>query len=761
MKNYSIDDLYNEGYINGEVYYLCDENGISYLEDAVQFFSNQELPDYLEALRRVYLELIPNPEQEAVDYWTGWKEDCINIAKHHFEFVNRTINQFSSFVVFIKYVQSQVWLFGQCYYRGPFKDEIAEYWKSRQPKIVDALTASWRIACKQRLSTCTPLVRKTISSLIDLYPNKDTFIADLQSLTFADEVIQIRSFGQSRKSFVEDLVPILLDCLQTQAPSCENDVTVWDVVSQDDLWLKNFFVESIMPYSARATNALKTKRDKFRTNSLFFKWVLSPEFDPIQLRNVGKKTVLEINDWHQYVIEALTSSFCPPVETPTTSDVIVNQTHPSPKPEDLFIDLFYHITSLHGARKALARYIVENPTIVGLNEIAENIQVTRERVRQLIPSVVRDLGDFFSRKHENKDYTKEEYLYIADNCGHPLNNEFKMWAGSLVSSEIAIIGSFEKFIYRGEPLMIIDGKLAPIFDFSKFVSRINSLNDNKYYTETKIDIEDIILDCFVNDVQFEYLQSINRACRAILYEYYPYHLTEKEIIVPANAYYSVRQRVEDILEKEGAPLTIETIRKRLSDSGASFEGSDNQLVSMIRKSTLVISFGYPTKFGLAIWGKPDEDAYGSIRDVAIHILLKHTPHILPEKSLVSALLAVYSESNERSILSNLMADSKQRFGLYQKGSTTFIGLTNETYDSSYELKIKGEPKKTVSSSQKKANWQGTFDSVKRVLSSHNWTALDVQQRKWLITNWKKAQQGSLQEWQATQIIELIESSKKR
>lgn len=269
------------------------------------------------------------------------------------------------------------------------------------------------------------------------------------------------------------------------------------------------------------------------------------------------------------------------------------------------------------------------------------------------------------------------------------------------------------------------------------------------------------MDCFTDEVRFEYLQAANRACRAILYEYYPYHLTEREIIIPANAYYSIRQRVEDILGKEGKALTIDQIRTRLSDSGASYEGSDNQLVSMIRKSNLVVSYGYPTKYGLTTWGKPEEDAYGSIRDVAIHILLTHTPHIQPEKELLSALLAVYTESNERSILSNLMSDSKQRFGLYQKGSSMFIGLTNESYDSSYVLKIKGESKKSASTTQKKVSWQGTFDSVKQVLSSHNWTALDDQQRKWLISNWKKAQKGSLQEWQATQIIELIEKSKKR
>ena len=91
----------------------------------------------------------------------------------------------------------------------------------------------------------------------------------------------------------------------------------------------------------------------------------------------------------------------------------------------------------------------------------------------------------------------------------------------------------------------------------------------------------------------------------------------------------------------------------------------------------------------------------------------------------------------------------------------YIGLTNETYDPSYQLLVKGEVKKAASSSQKKVSWQGTFDSVKRVLSTHSWTALDDQQRKWLIKNWKKAQQGYFQEWQAIQIIELIENSKKR
>ena len=40
MQDYSIDTLYDEGYINGEVYYLCDENGISCLADAIKFFED-------------------------------------------------------------------------------------------------------------------------------------------------------------------------------------------------------------------------------------------------------------------------------------------------------------------------------------------------------------------------------------------------------------------------------------------------------------------------------------------------------------------------------------------------------------------------------------------------------------------------------------------------------------------------------------------------------------------------------------------------
>ena len=77
------------------------------------------------------------------------------------------------------------------------------------------------------------------------------------------------------------------------------------------------------------------------------------------------------------------------------------------------------------------------------------------------------------------------------------------------------------------------------------------------------------------------------------------------------------------------------------------------------------------------------------------------------------------------------------------------------------LQIKREARKPTSLSQNKISWQGTFDSVKRVLCTHNWTALDDQQRKWLIANWKKAQAGKLKEWQAVQIFELIETSKKK
>lgn len=870
MENYSIDTLYDEGFINGEVYYLCDENGISCLDDAIRLFNEPNPPKYITALRDVYSELLERQSQYSSVDWLGWKDDCVVLAEPFFGNIRDYINQFNSFVVFIKYIQTQDWLFGQYSCNSAFKDEINRYWQSRQPETIDAQDAPWRDVCKQLLSTFTPFVQKTLSSLIDLYPNAESFMSDLQSPTYADEVIKIKSFGKSRKQLVADLISqfiYYLNALKTEGESIphednvpllnehklaslfnnsiedlsvraynairvaksdfgsfseffkwvlsadfeplrlrnvgrktvvelrewrhniqdyltrnqflnnqnedttdsqthdlicnlksevESGAPIENSILQNETELETLFNHSLGFLSVRARNAISASKIEHLSYSAFFKWVLSTDFNPIQLNNVGRKTVVELKEWREYILDCFANNQC------TNNLDKGNMAGRSLSNENTFFDdLFHFFDSLTCSRKSLAYYLAENSIANGFAGIAKAVHLSRERVRQLIPEVLESIARYLKRKRRSHNYSKEEFYQLIEQCNHSLDKDFVIWAGSQVSSEMATIGSYIEHISKGGLFMMVDAQLALEFDFNQYVKKLDALANKKYYEETKISIEDIVLDCFIGNAKFELLPAITRVCRTILYDHYPYHLSESEIIIPANAYYSIRQRVEDILTKEGEALTVNQIRKKLAETGAVFSGSDNQLVSLIRKSSMIVSYGIPCRFGLLIWGKPEDDTYGTIRDDAISLLLKHTPHIMVERDLLSALLAIYPQSSQRSIVSNLLADAKQRFGIYKKGNERYVGLTKDNYDSSFVMLGKNETNKTTSSSQKKLSWQGAFDSVKRVLSTHDWTALDDLQRKWLVANWKKAQSGSLKEWQATQIIELIETSKKR
>lgn len=763
MKDYLIETLYDEGYINGEVYYLCDENGISYLADAIKFFNEPNPPKYIEALHRVYLELFPE-KTESLEEWPGWKEDCNNIMKSSFRGFHEAFNQFKSFAVFVIYVQSQDLLFGQYRYycSCTFKNEIVTYWQSRQPEIKDSSTAPWRTVCKQYLAESTPYVKQTLSTLIDLYPNASSFLSDLQEPTYVDEILKIKSFGQNRRQLIKELVSKFLECLISYGSECKSLPQKEPSLLQNETLLSSVFYESLNGYSVRANGAIRMAKDRFNSYSDFFNWVLSSDFNPLLLKNVGRKTANELGKWKTSI-----QVYFPPhklnaeMQNSETVENDINNAISETDKEALFDELFNFINSLKESKKLLAYYLAENGRVNELSLLAEKLNLSKERVRQLIPAVLADIEEFLIRKRKTFVYTKDEYFHLAHQCGHPLNKQFEIWVGTQISSEIASIGSFNNYIFKGGLFLMVDAKLASVFDFDLFINKISSLAGEKYYEETKIKIEDLVLDCFPAEVTFEFLPAITRMCRTILYDHYPYHLSENEIVIPANAYYSIRQRVEDILANTGSALTIASIRTKLQEKGAAFNGSDNQLVAMIRKSSSIISYGYPCKFGLAVWGKPEEEAYGTIRDVAIHILLKHNPPIMTETDLVSALLTIYTESSERSIISNLMADSRQRFRIFQREDIRYIGLTKETYDSTIFIPVNNEIKKPASTSQNKLSWQGTFDSVKRVLGSHDWTSLDEQQRKWLITNWKKAQRGLLKDWQTSQILELIETSKKK
>ena len=246
MKDYLIETLYDEGYINGEVYYLCDENGISYLADAIKFFNEPNPPKYIEALHRVYLELFPE-KTESLEEWPGWKEDCNNIMKSSFRGFHEAFNQFKSFAVFVIYVQSQDLLFGQYRYycSCTFKNEIVTYWQSRQPEIKDSSTAPWRTVCKQYLAESTPYVKQTLSTLIDLYPNASSFLSDLQEPTYVDEILKIKSFGQNRRQLIKELVSKFLECLISYGSECKSLPQKEPSLLKNETLLSSVFYESL------------------------------------------------------------------------------------------------------------------------------------------------------------------------------------------------------------------------------------------------------------------------------------------------------------------------------------------------------------------------------------------------------------------------------------------------------------------------------------------------------------------------------------
>ena len=720
MQDYSIDTLYDEGYINGEVYYLCDENGISCLADAIKFFEDQNPPAFIESLRKAFYEL--SEERE----------------------LSKTVEAASN---------------------NSSDTQPKEVTSLQNESLLGQLLRESLINYSVRANSAIRLLRQDFESHSDFFK---------WVLSTAFNPLRLKNVGRKTyaelkewKSYIQDYIithQLLFDnehiAVQEETDSERNIPQEENSLLQNESFLEHLFKESLESHSVRATNALRAVRQEYNSYSDFFKWVLSVNFMPLDIRNVGRKTGFELKEWQESIQGRLYEYQLSTENNQNVSKPDVKKPVSHWEKSTLFDELFGFFESLKDSRRLVAFHLAQNK-IEGLTSIATAINLSKERVRQLVPIVIQDIGKFLKRKRKTIVYTKEEYLDVVNQCQQSLNKEFAIWVGTQVSNEIASIGSYKDYIYKGSLYLMVDADLDLAFDFNSFIDHIESLSSNKYYEETKVSIENIVLECFRHEVKFELLSSITRVCRTILYENYPYHLTEEEIIIPANAYYSIRQRVEDILEKEGSALTVNDIRKKLNETGVEYNGSDNQLVSIIRNSTAIVSYGYPCRFGLVSWGKPDVEEYDSIRDVAIRVLLEQVPHIMVEKELVSLLLAIYTDSSERSIVSNLMADTKQRFGVYLKGKEKYIGLTKERYDPSYVLQIKREARKPTSLSQNKISWQGTFDSVKRVLCTHNWTALDDQQRKWLIANWKKAQAGKLKEWQAVQIFELIETSKKK
>lgn len=375
--------------------------------------------------------------------------------------------------------------------------------------------------------------------------------------------------------------------------------------------------------------------------------------------------------------------------------------------------------------------IYENSALLDLNELSENLSLSKERCRQLKVKILNELESKFSfltNFHDDLfikykiDYNESLILItneIASNVNSVNGTNFNKYFITLITSviyksEFVLLGNIDDLLtlkdytprtrhnWRG--LYLVNKTLKQNFEFEKFIEDIEkrkfelietySLNFKNYLSNFLIS-EDLV-----------YLEKLFNVCRKILNEEFNIHLdSDENIVFESKRNKALHDYAYEALEILGKPSHIDDINIQLKKLKPDYN-------SVLTSSTLKREYGFApfgrsSVFGLKKWDTENNNIKsGTIRDIVEELLIKsdNPMHI----NDIFNYVTLYRPSiNHRSLIANIVI-SKQ----FTKYPNNYIGLTSKVYREEY-LNFK--------------QINGTFFSISNLKKFNNFSITEVVQ----------------------------------
>ncbi|MFZ4680492.1 MAG: sigma factor-like helix-turn-helix DNA-binding protein [Flavobacterium sp.] len=340
-----------------------------------------------------------------------------------------------------------------------------------------------------------------------------------------------------------------------------------------------------------------------------------------------------------------------------------------------------------------------------LDEIAEEISISRERVRQIRKGILEDLFNNlqFVKQIEDDLYQKygidENKMLI--NIDEDLNvqiNEFNDTSFTREFNSILIYLFFsDKFDLIGEigdvlqpktfnsrdrhnwgSFYLVAKELTNQFDFNNFVddihSRINGRIEETYNFHFKS-----YLNNFVKNEDSSIISLVFPAAERIINQEFDLLIDlNDDIVFKRNTLKKVPEYAIEALEKLSVPSKIEEIYKIIEKDYPGITKSHDALRGSLQRTSEIIYFGRSSTYGLKKWETEKEGIKGgTIKDIILDYLEDNNCpiHIL---ELVNEVHKYREETNAKNIITNLKLDPQKNFIIFNQG---FIGLSRRSYNS--------------------------------------------------------------------------------
>src|SRR5690606_9133269 len=560
--------------------------------------------------------------------------------------------------------------------------------------------------------------------------------------------------------------------------------------------INSFIFVNTNSLSVRSKNAISLHlKNNLKVKNFTEKVLLSESFNVQNIKNVGAKCVPEIEIYISIIkdfIFEVNQTRDEKYLTALKNKFLIQRTFDIPlipseilESESIFQltefllnkNAFFDETQTVIVKRALKLF--NNQKELTLDEIAEQVNLSRERVRQIRKLCLDDLFNkllFIANFNDDlfQEYSIDvESMYVEINTDilnkiNQSNNtnfsrEFTIYILSAYLKDIfAIVGNYEDVLqpkyfnarnrHNWNNFYLVEKQLASEIDFTSLTNDIsNRINDrieesysfnfksyvSKFLTNNNIDILDLLFPI----------------CEEIINEEFEIYLDlDENLNFKRNTNRQAHEFAFEALEHLGKPSKVKEIFEKVIELHPNYDTEEAKIRVSMKQKNGFVPIGRKSMFGLKKWENELENFKGgTIRNIVEEYLMQFSvpKHI---SDITEYVLKYRPKSNQYSILQNLKLDES---GLYIFFKGSHIGLTTKTYGSDFK-KI-SEAKKTD-----KKTWEERFEMLqnfidieKRLPFSNGVPEKEIKLYYWINVQKRKQTKGKLDKIKEDKLTSLL------
>jgi len=328
-----------------------------------------------------------------------------------------------------------------------------------------------------------------------------------------------------------------------------------------------------------------------------------------------------------------------------------------------------------------------------LNELAEVMGLTRERIRQISSKklevhetelIMTDAWKSYDALLSLPFVTEETLEYQQLKEREHLNFDFRLFARLMQllgerDLEVAVRNCGEIELLRfsnqyeteiiGDVAVVINRKKMPSIKISDCVDSLRALVASRYTNDTYIDMS-ASLSKMPNEENSEAIKLMNYIAREGLY----LEVDEDNRVFVQKNHIDVAEDLYNILARKGEPMSVDELFVAFKEMYPEHKYTESaQIRSWLFRHPNIKAIGNTSRYGIDNW---ENVFFGTIRDLLIKLLDESDEPIHIEQ-LYDAVVEHYPNTKVQSLEWSMVDDALGRFVLFNEG---FYGLKSKTYD---------------------------------------------------------------------------------